>query len=747
MSGAVAGGVVDYIAEVETTIGWREGRWSKAEIGPKTVIVGPNGSGKTRLLSSLSYLKTGRVPGEVLGREQAIGQIGTINAMSPEDLHVVGTLSDGSRLAPPKADPSDAPSWNHPVRVITTALRKDIDGIASFFLPFLVPTSADPRDYIPQLYAAEAGKDWRPALPATRVELEKAIDAAKTQISAYQSLVREASAAVAALPNYATVTPDMVEQAKASLQLVGERLAEAAQGSAARELRASWVASVARTTQQISTRTAVALLPAPGGAGYPHQLPNRDLAAAIQAGAAAQVQQVEQQGAALQAQRAEVLALLEQTRASLAQWQAEHARLSKAADYWEGVIKLAQETPYRAANVCFGCGKAHNYDAVYEAMLAGMRDQAKASPELQHAAAGVAHFQEQVRLGEAKLAEIDGQLGQARAAWAQARDNGVALASLLAEAERLATAEPPLPPDDSAYQGLLRDRQALERAYEDLVRRMQGAEQHANTERRRVNAEGQLHWWGGWRDTLEAARWNLLETGVAAFVQRVQAYLPPEIQFTIPVAKEEGQLLFKLAKRDADGYVHTNICGAERSLILCAVACTCLDLLPVAERPRAPIIMLDEERSIDPDRLVWLMKALSPTRYQVVCASIVAPAAQVPGWTVLHLTSMTAGDSPAPTKGKRGGPRGRPSKKELEREAAKQRAELFLGSGGGSGAGASGATGAASVNGGSAGANESASPTLPRYPLGPPSGGVFGEVDTRLVVDEIDAIPALPEMN
>jgi hypothetical protein len=214
-------------------------------------------------------------------------------------------------------------------------------------------------------------------------------------------------------------------------------------------------------------------------------------------------------------------------------------------------------------------------------------------------------------------------------------------------------------------------RQAREQ-YDMELKRQGAAEQITNARKTIADAQAQRGWFTGWLEALQQIHGWLVADGVGTFQQRVQAYLPPEFQFRILLERETGSGIFRFGLAEPDGSVHSITYGASRALILYALACACLDLLVPGDRPLSPILLLDEERSIDSEHLVKMMLALSGSSYQVVVTSTHFPAKIIEGWTVVDLSTLQDDGVPVVStkatgkNGKKGG--GRKKKGDVDQQ-------------------------------------------------------------------------------
>ena len=207
-----------HFTELSTTVGWKPGRWQAVPLGPRVVVVGKNTAGKSRLITALSLLVSGKAPGEVFGKESEVALAGDLAMLYPtEDTETWGRTNDGRRLQPTK---SGTP-WVHPVRHIAGSLRKP--SIADTFLgQFIIDPKADVAALIPAFYADEAKANTsRPKIPTTVSELLAALSSAGEHIRALNQTVKQAEDGLANNNAIADVSNDQISAAAALVPGVG----------------------------------------------------------------------------------------------------------------------------------------------------------------------------------------------------------------------------------------------------------------------------------------------------------------------------------------------------------------------------------------------------------------------------------------------------------------------------------------------------------------------------------------------
>ena len=121
----------------------------------------------------------------------------------------------------------------------------------------------------------------------------------------------------------------------------------------------------------------------------------------------------------------------------------------------------------------------------------------------------------------------------------------------------------------------------------------------------------------------------LLTQGRAGFVQRVQAFLPPDDEFDV-VLKDGKRSVCMFGFR-RNGVLHTALSGAEWARLTIALGAA---IIPTEGRVLA--ILTPEERAFDPDTLGEVMAALKAAPGQVILTSPVEPPSPIEGWTMLR---------------------------------------------------------------------------------------------------------------
>lgn len=198
-------------------------------------------------------------------------------------------------------------------------------------------------------------------------------------------------------------------------------------------------------------------------------------------------------------------------------------------------------------------------------------------------------------------------------------------------------------------------RQQAEQAYQTATERLSEArELRARSESTRVardkiaDANKRASRYDHLATTVREAGLRLLNEAVDAFVASVRAYMPPPEEMpgkpgTFAVSLTEGDrdvCDVGIERVDVDPetgeqtrVVHTALSGAEEVIVMTALACA------VGEQASASLVVVTiNERGIHPDDLGPAMRALSSAPCQIVWTNAVPPKGRKPkGWTVIDV--------------------------------------------------------------------------------------------------------------
>lgn len=142
-----------------------------------------------------------------------------------------------------------------------------------------------------------------------------------------------------------------------------------------------------------------------------------------------------------------------------------------------------------------------------------------------------------------------------------------------------------------------------------------------------TEADALAETWKAFKTACEDAVGIVLNQALAAFVARVQSFLPQTDTFDLRLTDGEREVVqFGLSR---DGHLHTALSGAEWARVMAAMAEACT---PAGDFG----VLIPEERAFDADTLAEVMEAFNAVTHQVVLASPVLPAYVPAGWTVVE---------------------------------------------------------------------------------------------------------------
>lgn len=586
--------MTQYISQVHTLVGWEPGRYKDIELGHKTVVSGLNGTGKSRLATSLSLLISGKAPGEVFGKEKAVAAAPELALLYPSGVpEITGTLSGGTVIQPPAA--KNAHAWAHPVRAISEALRGSAETAATFFAPFLIPRNVDISTRFPADVVIPGGK-----APRNQQELARAIEDAKSTINNTKRQIDDNEVIISRAT--ASVPQSRIDEIEASIRLLESQLADRRAVADRQAMYDNWKIQAdwfGPEGQRLAAAHAAL------GNTYNEILRRNEV-------------------------RAQTQAQADQLRAWLGTNQSPEAATLAA---------LVGTAPVGPA-CCPACLTPMDREA-WRAWLANRLQEHEA----------------QMGPHRAQLASMDAWLASEGGAIAMLQGNF----TLASEAYGRDVAEfnrrkglfdmIPVPADPRAevqttgqtVQEIEDQLRQLRSLHHDAVKASGAAEAPERAQRELLSLQKTKARWDAWLSSLDQVHRWLIEEGVAQFQRAVQAHMPPAdgARFRILLERESGAALFRFGMERPDGTIQYVTYGAGRAIILHALAAAILDLLPEREKPQNPVILLDEERSIDPNHLVALMKATAASPYQIVVLSTHQPAAAVEGWTVRDLNQMS----------------------------------------------------------------------------------------------------------
>lgn len=142
-----------------------------------------------------------------------------------------------------------------------------------------------------------------------------------------------------------------------------------------------------------------------------------------------------------------------------------------------------------------------------------------------------------------------------------------------------------------------------------------------------LDADRQSVEWKALKEALEAAMAATIDQSLAAFVAKVQSFLPKSDMFGMKLRDGDREVVaFGLVR---DGQLHTALSGAEWARVMAAMSSACVPAGRYA-------VVVPEERAFDPATLRDVMAALSGCPHQVILTSPVGPESVPAGWTVVE---------------------------------------------------------------------------------------------------------------
>jgi energy-coupling factor transporter ATP-binding protein EcfA2 len=207
---------------------------------------------------------------------------------------------------------------------------------------------------------------------------------------------------------------------------------------------------------------------------------------------------------------------------------------------------------------------------------------------------------------DARIAELEGQVAQARGALSQATGGAMQLV------------------DPEPVRAQLAQVDQEVKAMETL--RTQWAQA-----RKAVSVSVEVQQSGGdfklLAEACSKAIEQLVDAGRVTFVTQVQQYLPSTDLFDLQM--RDGKREVCRAGLMKDGNLHTALSGAEWSRVTGALAASCAPKSGLA-------VVIPEERAFDPKTLGEVMEAFLKIPYQVILASPILPASMPAGWVVIN---------------------------------------------------------------------------------------------------------------
>lgn len=597
-----------YIEKICTTVHLGEGRPEEIGLYPKTLVVGPTGAGKTRIVTSIALLLTGAAD-DVLGRDE-VGSPGDLILLAPpdRDLEVRGWWTDkatvglevkrkaggGTTVKQHDGGPCNGHEWTHPVRKVSELLALSPAEARKAFLPFIV---GDVTGVIGRMLPSQFVTDPRAPRIESVGDLVRALDLAKTRM-------REESNKIKANEDLSDKLAGALAPPPSEDQL---RFAVEAEDAARR---------------------------------YVEQLRAARLAAQSSADRVNEYNAIAQEYTSLEAAVADLERVAKPPTA-------DHMPLLEAA---ATVLTEATKLNLDKCPMCLsvvGAPHLHTRKAAVEGVVNGTRAETAAWREAQA----------KVKAGRARMEQL------------RARAEGLAQtvqgsAGVVVTDEEIAQAEQQY----QGYHAVVMQARNLRGQWETVQRAREVIAQ----------ARNEQSWWESFHTELTKVRDRLLEEGRAVFEAQIGAWLPKGLGVRVMLETPEGKETFRLAlvkKAEKDGGPEMTTfspSGGQRAALLLATAVVCLKHLPEHVQKYA-VVMLDEERGMDPAFLAEVMRALRNVPYQIVLTSLHPPRGKAAaGWTVMDLGKAESG---------------RKSGKKSSEDAAGEGGENEAGAGDGNGAG------------------------------------------------------------
>lgn len=148
-----------------------------------------------------------------------------------------------------------------------------------------------------------------------------------------------------------------------------------------------------------------------------------------------------------------------------------------------------------------------------------------------------------------------------------------------------------------------------------------------------VTAEAEGNKWAQLKDACSEVVRELLDSGIATFNARVQAFLPASDKFDLRL-RDGGREVCQFGLRRGEA-LHTALSGAEWARVTAALASVC-----GPNREDRLAVVCPEERAFDPVTLSEVMRSLGKIPQQVVLESPVRPSLVPEGWTVVEVEEV-----------------------------------------------------------------------------------------------------------
>jgi hypothetical protein len=593
------------------------------ELGPKTLILGPSGSGKSRIINVIELALTGRCS-DIAGKDRSLPA--DLLALAPQregKLWAQATLSDGSvaRWETESQGPgsaktpvvqntyADKADQTLPLRALAEAIGGKPDKARRFFLRHATGqvTIQDVLSRLPPAIGehfakAARGMDPIDALLTLRDDAHEKHLAARTQATAAESVVN------AAAPTVPRPTEAQLAQAQDAVSAAGTVLEAAIRAEEGQRQQTALAAHAANDTNRrrelqaaLAELTASRTYAADGLRVWQEQL------------AALPVPDGQQQA---RAARGAALLLLSDWQTGKAKEQVGIAAFGSGLSLDPcalcGSIAPLVQLQAQQQRIIDACAK----------LIDGTIDGAKRAEIEKAVAAWKQHHADldaQVRTAEGGLRSLSDAPAGYNVANTFNVTNGVNVnGASVSEA----------------------------RTKRDAAQREVSAMHTANaawaqTSRMRTEGQGAAETRDAQariRDACQQVADELLASSIKQFEAKVQKYLPAADVFAMRL-NEGKREVFQLGLL-RDGTVHSALSGAEWARVTAAVAAAITDGTTLS-------VIIPEERAYDPVTLATVMRALTGANAQVILTSPVRFAGRAPaGWTIVEVAPAAANAAP-----------------------------------------------------------------------------------------------------
>ena len=568
----------------------------RVTLGEKTLVVGPNGTGKSTVANTLELALTGRVS-DLVGRREVAKEV-ELMALAPDKKGALLArlrLSDGSeclwraggktkkavhRVPEATVDPEIA----LPLRPVYDAIMGNVETARKFFMRYAVGVVGDPdvlQRIPPALHAL-----YKRATLSSSIANSTAVDRLLSALETSKKQAREAKAA-----------------AKAS--------------SGLSDSTASGLAPLPTEAEDKAMRDALRAAESERDVLRDRLTRREALAAAL-----GEQETLKERLSATEAAYRMAQGVTKQAEARLAAHPA-----TQAAD----PLVMAFRTVIAAhvgkgLDACECCGTAGLTTATFQGRLAAFDDHFRAREAAQQA-----HEAAKAEYNAAVIREQQ-VMNEGKTLWSKAEAIAATIGSGATDAPDQAVIDA-VEAKVADLTAKLREVDALKAAWAVASRARDGV----------VEANRTVQEWEALTTACVEAVSALLDNGVSSFTGRVQAALPPTDKFALALRDGE-RAVFQFGLMH-DTALHTALSGAEWARVTAALAGICAPSL------KRVSVVIPEERAFDPDMLSLVLQAFSHLDSQVLFTSPIMPTSAPAGWMVVNTLTgdHTAGVDPIQT--------------------------------------------------------------------------------------------------